>query len=85
MANAALDVGVEIDWDRAAFPALWLWMENEGQATAPFDGGAHALAVEPQVSTTSSVANAVANRTAALLRPGEQQRSWVSVHLAGPP
>lgn len=81
VANAALGVTVEIDWDRTAFPALWLWIENGGNQASPFNGRVHALAVEPQVSATPSVANAVADRTAAVLAPGEQRTAWVSARL----
>lgn len=74
-------VSLSVEWDHGAFPALWLWYENRGTLEPPFDGRMVALGVEPQVSKTPGLAEAIADGSAASLGPRESASGWVRVRV----
>ena len=74
-------LALSMEWDHGAFPALWLWYENRGTLESPFDGRMVALGVEPQVSATPGLAEAVADGSAAKLGPRATTSCWVRIQL----
>lgn len=74
--GAALD----IRFDRAAFPHLWLWEERFGATQEPWEGRGECLAVEPSsVPSTDGLAGAIARGEAILLPPGEERAAWIEL------
>jgi hypothetical protein len=75
-AGAVLD----IRFDRAAYPHLWLWEERFGASAEPWEGRGECLAVEPStVPSTDGLAGAIARGEAILLPPGGEHSAWIEL------
>jgi galactose mutarotase-like enzyme len=77
--SPACDLAVDVRWDGAAFPRLWLWATNGGSAADP---GLVAMAIEPQASEVHGLANAVRAGRAPVLDPGASRTGWVQVRMS---
>lgn len=80
--SRSLGAVVRVEWDRAAFPALWFWMTTPGTATSP---ELAAFAIEPQSSVVPSLADAIAAGEAPFLAAGERRAAWLRVGLRTTP
>lgn len=71
---------LDLTFDLAAYPHLWLWEERLGATDAPWDGRGECLAVEPSsVPSADGLAGAVERGEAALLAPGGELTSWIEL------
>lgn len=71
---------LELAFDRAAYPHLWLWEERFGATVMPWEGGGECLAVEPSsVPSADGLAGAVERGEATLLPPGGELTSWIEL------
>jgi hypothetical protein len=78
---AGSGIELELNWDAAMFPYLWIWQEQQGTDTVPWLGSTKALGLEPStVGQGDGLASAIARGVALILRPGEH-RSWtITLH-----
>jgi galactose mutarotase-like enzyme len=73
-------VALELSFDRAAYPHLWLWEERFAAVVAPWDGRGECLAIEPaSVPSTDGLAAAIERGEATVLAPGDEQSSWIEL------
>jgi hypothetical protein len=73
---AGSGIELELTWDTAVFPYLWIWQEQQGTDAAPWRGSTRALGLEPStVGQGDGLASAVARGDALILGPGVH-RSW---------
>ena len=78
--TGAEDVALDISFDRAAYPHLWIWEERGGAVVPPWNGGGECLAVEPaSVPSTDGLAGAIERGEASLLAPGDERSSWIEL------
>jgi hypothetical protein len=71
---------LEVRFDRAAYPHLWLWEERVGATATPWEGRGECLAVEPSsVPSTDGLAGAIARDEAILLPPQGEYTSWLEL------
>lgn len=71
---------LEIAFDLAAYPHLWLWEERFGATVEPWDGGGECLAVEPSsIPSADGLAAAIERGEASLLEPGGELTSWIEL------
>jgi hypothetical protein len=71
---------LELAFDRAAYPHLWLWEERFGATVMPWHGKGECLAVEPSsVPSADGLAGAIERGEATLLPPGEEFTSWIEL------
>ena len=74
---AADGTTLDLRFDGAAFPHLWLWEERFGAMVAPWEGRGECLAVEPSsVPSTDGLAGAIERGEAIELGPGDVFESW---------
>jgi hypothetical protein len=74
---AADGTTLDLRFDGAAFPHLWLWEERFGATAAPWEGRGECLAVEPSsVPSTDGLAGAIERGEAIELAPGAVFESW---------
>jgi len=69
--NERLGVGFGMSWPLAAFPVLWFWQAYGGAYGAPWYGRSYLIALEPFSTARPTVAEAIQDGTARVLRPGE--------------
>jgi galactose mutarotase-like enzyme len=68
---------VDLRFDHAAFPHLWLWEERFGATAEPWNGRGECLAVEPaSVPSSDGLAGAIERAEATELAPGAAFESW---------
>jgi galactose mutarotase-like enzyme len=68
---------LDLRFDHAAFPHLWLWEERFGATVEPWNGRGECLAVEPaSVPSTDGLAGAIERGEATQLAPGAVFESW---------
>jgi galactose mutarotase-like enzyme len=68
---------LDLHFDRAAFPHLWLWEERFGATQEPWNGEGECLAVEPaSVPSTDGLAGAIERGEATELAPGAVFEGW---------
>ena len=68
---------LDLRFDHAAFPHLWLWEERFGATVEPWNGRDECLAVEPSsVPSTDGLAGAIERGEATELAPGAVFESW---------
>jgi len=78
--TGAEDVALDISFDHAAYPHLWIWEERGGAVVPPWNGGGECLAVEPaSVPSTDGLAGAIERGEATLLAPGDERSSWIEL------
>jgi hypothetical protein len=71
---------LELAFDLAAYPHLWLWEERFGATAEPWEGAGVCLAVEPSsIPSTDGLAGAVERGEATLLPPGGELTSWIEL------
>jgi hypothetical protein len=71
---------LDLAFDPAAYPHLWLWEERFGAVAAPWHSAGECLAVEPSsVPSTDGLAGAVERGEATLLAPGGELTSWIEL------
>jgi galactose mutarotase-like enzyme len=71
--------GVALSWDLAAFPHLWIWLQNADPGF-PWYGRARMIGLEPQRSWPfDGLAPAHARGQAIVLAPSERMTSWVTL------
>lgn len=71
---------LEIRFDLAAYPHLWLWEERFRAKVEPWEGRGECLAIEPaSVPSTDGLAAAIAREEATLLAPGDERTSWIEL------
>ena len=74
---------LELAFDRAAYPHLWLWEERFGATVTPWHGDGECLAVEPSsVPSADGLEGAIERGEATLLAPGEELTSWIELRPA---
>jgi hypothetical protein len=74
-----------VRWSHS-YPGLWLWAENGGAASPPWDGRARCLGVEPATGDRADgLAAAIARGEAVSLAPGEVWRAWVELEVGRVP
>jgi galactose mutarotase-like enzyme len=73
-----LAVGVSLEWDGEAFPALWFWATNKGTPSQP---ELVACALEPQASTVHPLSAAVEAAAAPVLDAGASRDGWLRVRV----
>jgi hypothetical protein len=79
-------VGVELRWDLATFPFLWLWQELGETTDYPWFGRAYLVGLEPFSSyPTNGIASAVENGTALKIAAQATKRTSWSIRVVGPP
>jgi hypothetical protein len=70
--NKRLNLGVEVKWNREAFPYLWYWL-NWGTLNYPWFGRGRTLALEPTTTTsTGGLRDQIGEGTAVNLKSGEK-------------
>ena len=78
--TGAEDVALDISFDHAAYPHLWIWEERGGAVVPPWNGDGECLAVEPaSVPSTDGLAGAIERGEATLLAPGDERSSWIEL------
>lgn len=71
---------LELAFDLAAYPHMWLWEERFGATAEPWEGAGECLAVEPSsVPSTDGLAGAIERGEATLLPPGGELASWIEL------
>lgn len=71
--------GIGLSWDLAAFPHLWLWLQN-GDPGFPWYGRARMLGLEPQRSWPfDGLAGAIDRGQHLTLAPGDSSSSWITL------
>jgi hypothetical protein len=71
---------MELTFDHAAYPHLWLWEERFGATVTPWHGNGECLAVEPSsVPSADGLAGAVERGEATVLPPGDELTSWIEL------
>jgi hypothetical protein len=74
---------LELAFDPAAYPHLWLWEERFGAEVIPWEGGGECLAVEPSsIPSADGLAGAIERGEATVLAPGEELASWIELRPA---
>lgn len=73
--------GVAISWDMAAYPCVWLWLQN-GDPGFPWYGRARMLGIEPQRAWPfDGLAGALRRGQALTLQPGASASSWLTLSV----
>ena len=71
---------LDLRFDHAAFPHLWLWEERFGATVEPWNGRGECLAVEPSsVPSADGLAGAIERGEATLLAPGDEHAGWIEL------
>jgi hypothetical protein len=71
---------LDLAFDHAAYPHLWLWEERFGATASPWEGRGECLAVEPSsVPSSDGLAGALERGEATLLPPGGELTSWIEL------
>jgi hypothetical protein len=79
--NAARGQGIELRWDHAFFPHLWMWHEQRVTGGV-WRGLTETLVVEPaSVPHTLGLARAIAEDQQHLVRPGAALTPWIEVKV----
>ena len=82
--NESLGVGFGMSWPLEVFPALWFWQAYGGAYTAPWYGRTYLIALEPFSTAQLTVADAIRDGSARLIRSGETLKaSYVAVGFEG--
>ncbi len=69
--------GIELNWDRQAFPYLWLWREL-GQGGYPWYGKHYNIGLEPFTSyPTNGLVEAIENGSAIWIDPYKSLEFWI--------
>lgn len=76
--SGELGVGVSVEWDGEAFPALWFWASNKGTPSQP---DLVACALEPQATAVHTLSEAVAAGVAPVLGGGATRDGWLRVRV----
>ncbi|HLV97341.1 MAG TPA: DUF4432 family protein [Ktedonobacterales bacterium] len=72
--NQRKGLGLRVEWDAQTMPYLWFWQEFGASHGYPWYGRAYTIGLEPFSShPTDGIAQAVANETALVLAPRQQQ------------
>ena len=71
----------ELSWDVAAFPALWIWLENCASQGEPFRGATTGLALEPQASYRPTLEAALREGVAPRLAPRASADAWLELTI----
>ena len=78
--TGAEDVALDISFDHAAYPHLWIWEERGGAVVPPWNGAGECRAVAPaSVPSTVGLAGAIERGEATLLAPGDERSSWIEL------
>ncbi len=81
--NPLRQVGLEVRWDAALLPYVWLWIETGGCSGYPWFGEEYIIGVEPFSSfPANGLSEAVANGSALWLEAGEGKRLQWSITVA---
>jgi hypothetical protein len=82
--NERLGVGFGMSWPLSVFPALWFWQAYGGAYTAPWYGRTYLIALEPFSTAQPTVVDAIQDRSARLIPPGETlEASYVAAAFEG--
>jgi hypothetical protein len=82
--NERLGVGFGMSWPLAVFPALWFWQAYGGAYGAPWYGRTYLIALEPFSTARPTIADAMEDGTARLMRPGETlEASYLAAAFEG--
>lgn len=71
-------VGFGLAWDEGMFRDLWFCEEFDGNRQYPFYGNTYFLALEPQVSNTPALSDAIDDGTAKVLNAGGIVKTWLT-------
>jgi hypothetical protein len=79
--NPKLDLGVQVSWNREAFPVLWYWM-NWGTLDYPWFGRGRTLALEPTTTPNGyGLGNQVKDGSASMLKQNSKIHGELQVNL----
>ncbi len=82
--NVRLGVGFGMSWPLAVFPALWFWQSYGGAYGAPWYGRTYLIALEPFSTARPTIADAMEDGTARIMRPGETlEASYLAAAFEG--
>ncbi len=81
--NRSLGIHVRLEWDAAALPYAWIWLEAHGSPGFPWYQGVYVLAVEPCTSWPGQGLDACRQKTGTLLAvlPGESRTVSISLRV----
>jgi len=79
----ALDASLELTWDNKALPHVWIWEEQDGDQSPPWNGCTHALGIEPSmVPDDGGIGAAARSGNLSHVEPGAPRSWWISLRLA---
>lgn len=77
--NTNRNVGFGFAWDPAVFKYMWLWQALGGGVGYPWFMDSYQMGIEPWTSyPCSGLQEAIENRTAAQIEPGQSIYSWLT-------
>jgi len=78
VADMEKGIGFALTWDEEMFDSLWFCEEFEASTGYPFYGNAYYLALEPQVSKTPRLSNAIKDGSAKTIKAGQTLETWLT-------
>ncbi|MCF8566679.1 aldose 1-epimerase [Alicyclobacillus tolerans] len=83
--NPDLEVTLHFEWDKEAFPYLWIWREAGGTLGYPWYGSGNVIALEPFSSLPGTgehgLLEAIANETAQVMQAGDTKTTAITVGI----
>ena len=78
VADMEKGLGFALAWDEEMFKSLWFCEEFEASTQYPFYGNAYYLALEPQVSKTPTLSDAIKDGSAKTIKAGQTLETWLT-------